>query len=187
VSDGVWRRHSEDVHASATCSASPGDSDYCDECGPCGEGEGDCDSGECQAGFECVEEGAVDRCRPMGPGSSNLQVLFNGEWRGVCCNGGRLEVSDGDCWWTESDRTLTDQAEDRELDCPEGGPHDCDCDGSGERMHGINGWGVNASLSLPEGGPIYPNYHEETCVYVKPDGELATDWTHPGCPNFRLR
>src|SRR5688500_14834406 len=54
------------VFASGECTnAQPGASNYCSssECGPCVEGEGDCDPGQCEDGLECVEEGSVDHCR----------------------------------------------------------------------------------------------------------------------------
>jgi hypothetical protein len=176
------------------CNASPGAGDYCStsQCGPCSEGEGDCDPGQCQSGLVCVEEGSVDRCRDDGGGDgySNFQVKLDGVWKGVCCNDGRAEVSDGDCWWTEGaerDRVLIDETANRELDCPEGSPTDCDCDGWGEPMHGINGWSVSASLSASNGGPIYSDEDIDTCVYVKSSGELATRWTDSSCPSFRLQ
>ncbi len=56
------------VHASDDCtSRAPGAGDYCapDQCGPCWEGEGDCDPGQCGSGLTCAEEGSVDRCRPV--------------------------------------------------------------------------------------------------------------------------
>src|SRR5438128_1928711 len=57
------------VFASGSCTAaSPGAMDYCasTKCGPCADGEGDCDPGQCQSGLTCVEEGSVDHCRPTG-------------------------------------------------------------------------------------------------------------------------
>jgi hypothetical protein len=100
------------------------------------------------------------------------------------------EVSDGDCWWTESaerDRVLIDETANRQLDCPEGSPTDCECDGWGEPMHGINGWSVSSSLDRSEGGPIYSDEEIDTCVYVNSSGELATKWTDSSCPSFRLQ
>ena len=42
---------------------SPGDLDYCLLCGPCEEGEGDCDNdSECADGLECRLVSGVDRC-----------------------------------------------------------------------------------------------------------------------------
>lgn len=39
------------------CPWQPGDEDYCLDCGPCGEGEGDCDSdSDCQPGTTCVQD-----------------------------------------------------------------------------------------------------------------------------------
>jgi hypothetical protein len=177
--------------ASATCAlAPPEDGDYCDEdlCGPCGEGEGDCDPGECQAGLECVSEGSVDHCRPLAGGPSNLQVNLGGVWIGVCCDGDTPRISGGDCQWTEDGRRLTDEAEERTLDCPEGGPTSCDCsNGSGEKLHGYDGGNLDESIDLPLGGPIYSGGDKETCVVVDEDGELRTERIDEGCPDFRLR
>lgn len=83
------------VFASGECAdAVPGASDYCStsKCGPCAEGEGDCDPGQCEEGLECVEEGAVDRCRPescnAAPGASNYCASSE---CGPCAEG------EGDC------------------------------------------------------------------------------------------
>lgn len=39
------------------CNLDPGDPDYCRLCGPCGYGDGDCDSNrECQAGLTCLDD-----------------------------------------------------------------------------------------------------------------------------------
>ena len=86
--------------------------DFCasNRCGPCSEGEGDCDPGQCDPGLNCAEEGAVDHCRiiPLGNGDSNLQVQINNIWKPICCVNGDLEISDQDCLWTELNRRLTD-------------------------------------------------------------------------------
>lgn len=120
--------------------------------------------------------------------TSNLQVLLHGVWFGVCCDDGTPRLSDDDCRWTESDRTLTDESADDELDCDEGGPDECDCDGSGERMHGWGGAHLDHSIGSLGGGPVYPDYHTDTCVVVDDDGELRTAWTDESdCPFFRLQ
>ena len=174
--------------ASGECTeAEPGARDYCasDRCGLCAEGEGDCDPGQCQAGLTCVEEGAVDHCRPEEVGSSNFQVKIDGVWQGVCCIGGVLEVSDQDCWWTEHNRVLTDETAGLKLDCPEGGPTGCECNSSGEPMHGTGG-GDLRDFWAPNGALMYPNDGMETCVEVGDDGELFTDWTGSSCPRYRF-
>ena len=173
---------------SGCASASPGDLDYCasNKCGPCADGEGDCDPGQCEAGLECVEEGAVDHCRPVASGSSNFQVDIGGVWEGVCCNGSSLEVSDLGCHWTESGRLLTDETAGLQLNCPEGGPTDCMCSGTGEHMHGAGG-GDLRTVRTSNGGPIFSNSAMETCVYVSDSGELKTEWTDSSCPDFRLK
>ncbi|MEQ1507518.1 MAG: hypothetical protein ABMB14_35135, partial [Myxococcota bacterium] len=114
-------------HCRSTAGCTPGASDFCatSECGPCADGEGDCDPGQCEAGLTCVEEGAVDHCRAAGAGASNLEVRLGGVWTGVCCDGPTLALSDRDCFWTEYDRTLTDQNAGLKLDCPEGSPTCC--------------------------------------------------------------
>ncbi|MEM6928023.1 MAG: S8 family serine peptidase, partial [Myxococcota bacterium] len=59
-----------------TCPWSPGDWNYCRDCGPCGQGEGDCEPGECASGLVCATDvgpnygwpSAVDVCeQPSGP------------------------------------------------------------------------------------------------------------------------
>ncbi|MBX2798883.1 MAG: M4 family metallopeptidase [Myxococcales bacterium] len=74
--------------AGSSCNLSPGDWDYClsSECGPCAEGEGDCDGdAECASGLICAQDvgpnygwaAAVDVCEdpsascPWSPGDWN--------------------------------------------------------------------------------------------------------------------
>lgn len=100
------------VHASEDCTeASPGASDYCStsKCGPCVDGEGDCDPGQCDVGLECVEEGAVDHCRPddscasSSPGASDYCATAQcgpcGDGEGDCdpgqCEAGLTCVEEG--------------------------------------------------------------------------------------------
>ena len=46
-----------DVSPVPTCPWSPGDYEFCRDCGPCFEGEGDCDAdSECDAGLVCVSD-----------------------------------------------------------------------------------------------------------------------------------
>lgn len=116
---------------------------------------------------------------------SNFQVEMDGVWRGLSCLSGDAGIGRGSTW-TEYDRTLTDETAGLKLMCPEGGPSSCWCDYTGERMHGINGWELDASLKAEGGGPVYPNELMETCLYIRDDGEIITDWTGPDCPNFRL-
>lgn len=177
-----------EASASGECNeAQLGAGDYCasSKCGLCAAGEGDCDPGQCQAGLTCVEEGAIDHCRPSNVGTSNLQVRIDGVWQGVCCNGSVLEVSTGDCYWTERNRVLTDETAGRRLDCPEGGPTDCVCNSTGEPMHGTGG-GDLRNLWAPNGTIMYSNDGMETCVEVDDDGELFTDWTGASCPRYRF-
>ncbi len=166
--------------------AVPDAADYCaaDLCGVCLRGEGDCEPGQCGGGLTCVDEGVVDRCRPVG--ERRLQVQLGGAWTNVCCVEGRPVASGGDCAWTEAERVLTDRTAGRELDCPERDLGACECDGTGERLHGHNGGPVTASLDDPTGGPVYGNYEMETCVTVDPTGLLVTQPTSPSCPLFQL-
>ncbi len=164
----------------------PGAMDYCssDVCGVCAEGEGDCEPGQCGGGLTCVEEGSVDRCRPVG--ERRLQVQLGGTWTNVCCVNGVPMANGGDCWWTEAERVLTDRTAGKELDCPESALDDCACDGSGEKMHGYNGGAVTQSLDANGGGPMYGDYKIETCVYVDARGVLSTQVTSASCPKFQL-
>lgn len=157
-----------------------GASDYCSssKCGPCNEGEGDCDPGQCASGLECVEEGAIDTCHAVE--SDSLEVWHEGAWWPVCCEGSRPNLSIAECAWTLDDRFLTDETNGVKLDCLEGDPTDCLCNSVGESQHGTE------ALDTSGGGPLYPNHLEETCVVVKDDGVLATDWADSSCPSFRL-
>jgi hypothetical protein len=49
------------VNDPGLCALSPGDPDYCLECGPCFAGEGNCESdSECEAGLGCVADSGAD-------------------------------------------------------------------------------------------------------------------------------
>jgi hypothetical protein len=49
------------------CTLPVGHLDYCRDCGPCAEGEGDCDNdGECQSGLTCDLVPGTDTCQPGG-------------------------------------------------------------------------------------------------------------------------
>jgi hypothetical protein len=49
------------------CTLPAGHLDYCRDCGPCGEGEGDCDTNsECQSGLTCVQVTGTDYCQSDG-------------------------------------------------------------------------------------------------------------------------
>jgi hypothetical protein len=54
--------------AIADCTIPIGHNDYCSSCGPCAEGEGDCDSdSECQSGLTCPQVSGTDTCQSGGP------------------------------------------------------------------------------------------------------------------------
>ena len=120
------------------------------------------------------------------PAGSNLVVNLLGVWEGICCEAGIPRLSELACTWTEFDRILTDETAGLQLMCPEGDPAACTCEAVGEHMHGINGWDLDASLDLPDGGPVYPDELIATCVLVGADGALVTDFTSALCPDFRL-
>jgi hypothetical protein len=70
----------------------PGDLDWCKLCGPCSEGEGDCDSDdECADGLVCLEVVGVDHCMypenifecPEGT-RINIEVLTSNEIKITC-------------------------------------------------------------------------------------------------------
>lgn len=126
--------------------------------------------------------------------NSNLQVNINGQWRGVCCRGGEVEVTNDHCRWEESVRVLktTDLqfGNYTELDCPENNqnPADCACRVPGESLHGVQADGnrnLKNSLRLANGGPIYPNSGWETCIDVV-NAEVRSRWTTNDCPHWRL-
>jgi hypothetical protein len=50
--------------SSPICHHPVGHLDYCRDCGPCAEGEGDCDDdGECLSGLTCAQVPGVDKCQ----------------------------------------------------------------------------------------------------------------------------
>ncbi len=90
----------------AACSKSVGDHDYCSDpnCGPCSEGQGDCDSNaECTGSLVCLKDAGgsyglyptVDVC---GPKPSGACTLPNGDW-GLCSDPlcGPCAAGEGDC------------------------------------------------------------------------------------------
>lgn len=135
------------------------------------------------AALEAVDEGEAERRRIR----SNFQVQVDGRWRGICCVDGIPQVTTQACTWSEYDRTLTDETAGLELDCPEGDPANCVCNWDGERLHGFNGWEVDASLYAEGGGPVYPDELTETCLVVDWDGSLESEWTGEDCPYFKLK
>lgn len=84
------------------CSLPAGHGRLCEVCGPCGAGEGDCDSdAECAPGLGCVDNvGAdfgfapgIDVCLPSGGGSCPVG-LGTGRYCTLC---GRCGAGEGDC------------------------------------------------------------------------------------------
>ncbi len=83
----------------------PGDFDFCRDCGPCYDGEGDCDNdGECIAGTTCVSNvggsygwgSSVDVCESSGGGSGCFISSFPGDWN-FCTVCGPCYDGEGDC------------------------------------------------------------------------------------------
>ncbi len=84
------------------CTLPPGDRDLCKECGPCGEGEGDCDNdGQCGEGLFCANNTGpqfgfgpnIDICMSVEPGDCPLP---NGHPH-FCRECGPCEAGQGDC------------------------------------------------------------------------------------------
>ena len=49
------------------CTLPVGHNDYCRDCGPCSEGQGDCDTNsECESGLNCVQVLGTDYCQSVG-------------------------------------------------------------------------------------------------------------------------
>lgn len=81
------------------CPVSENSSDYCALCGPCEEGEGDCDSdAECESGLICVDDysGTLDICRaPIDPDEEDCPLAEGHyDYCGLC---GTCEEGEGDC------------------------------------------------------------------------------------------
>ncbi|MFB3904967.1 MAG: hypothetical protein ACE15E_16065 [Acidobacteriota bacterium] len=84
------------------CTEPPGSYSYCEVCGPCEEGQGDCDSdSECDTGLACVNEVGpeygwawdVDVCLPRK--SEECEDLLGED--GYCEKCGPCEKGEGDC------------------------------------------------------------------------------------------
>ena len=75
------------------CPHNPGDYDYCRDCGPCEEGQGDCDSdNECENGRTCVQiAGEVDVCE-----APTVCPHPIGHWD-YCKDCGPCDAGQGDC------------------------------------------------------------------------------------------
>jgi hypothetical protein len=68
--------------------------DYCRDCGPCAEGEGDCDNGsECQSGLTCAQVPGTDTCQSVG--GCTLPVGHLDYCRDPEC--GPCAAGEGDC------------------------------------------------------------------------------------------
>ena len=88
------------VEAPGECTASPGDDDFCEVCGPCDEGEGDCDSDdECQTGLACAANVGED----YGWSAETDVCVLNSECESLegtsdyCAVCGPCEEGEGDC------------------------------------------------------------------------------------------
>ncbi len=102
---GVWSTDLPDAAgAPSPCQQTLGSGRFCTECGPCGEGQGDCDNdAECQAGLTCTNNiGAqfgfapgVDVCQASGGGNGSCPVnLGTGRF---CTECGPCGEGQGDC------------------------------------------------------------------------------------------
>ena len=94
-----------DAEAQQACPVPLGDLEYCTECGLCVEGQGDCDSGQCEPGLVCIPNvgdqfgfGAeIDICLPPGSGICSVP-LGDLEYCSLC---GPCVEGEGDCDTTE--------------------------------------------------------------------------------------
>jgi hypothetical protein len=107
---GYERGLSTWLAATDACTAKPGDWAYCSNptCGPCDQGEGDCDSDdECRDGLVCVSDAGesygwsaiTDVCElPSAPPVGTACNLNPGDW-GYCSdpNCGPCDADEGDC------------------------------------------------------------------------------------------
>ncbi|RMH23410.1 MAG: choice-of-anchor B family protein [Acidobacteria bacterium] len=151
------------------CSVAPGSGSFCSECGPCGEGEGDCDGdGECAAGLVCADDrGAdfgfgpkIDVCLPSagggggGGGGGGCNALpGSGSFCTAC---GPCGAGEGDC--------------DRDEECQQGLA--CVSDVGADF-----GFGPKIDVCLPPGGgtcPLPPG-HGRFCSECGPCDEGEGD------------
>ncbi len=95
-----------DPNAPAPCDLAPGHGSFCQRCGPCGEGQGDCDrDSDCRSGLVCANNvgaefgfGAnIDVCRSeAGLGGPTVCSLPPGHGR-FCRDCGPCGPGEGDC------------------------------------------------------------------------------------------
>ncbi len=99
-----------DVCQSSSCPWSPGDYAYCRDCGPCAEGEGDCDSdSECMSGLYCV---------------NNVGATYGWAWGVDVCQS-------SPCPWSPGDYAYC-------RDCGPCAEGEGDCDGDAECAAGLS-------------------------------------------------
>ena len=75
---------SDSAPPTTACSLSPGSADYCNECGPCDKGVGNCmDDADCASGLQCAADvgsvygfgATVDVCEPLAPSLANTYTM----------------------------------------------------------------------------------------------------------------
>ena len=89
-----------------TCELPAGHGRFCSECGPCGIGQGDCDSdGECAAGLACVDNigaqfgfgSGIDVCIASGGGGGGGSCALPAGHGRFCTECGPCGAGEGDC------------------------------------------------------------------------------------------
>ena len=130
----------------SSCPWVPGDWDYCLDCGPCNNGEGDCDSNaECAAGTECVDN-----------------VGANYGWSSS------VDVCETSCPWVPGDYDYC-------RDCGPCADGEGDCDGDAECATGLicaqdvggnYGWNADVDVCEPPAS---------TCPWVPGDWNYCRD------------
>jgi hypothetical protein len=87
----LWFTALMDILPQMVCELPVGHLDYCRDCGPCAESEGDCDnSSECESGLTCVQIPGVDTCQ------SDVCTLPVGHLD-YCRDCGPCAEDEGDC------------------------------------------------------------------------------------------
>ncbi|NVJ59385.1 MAG: hypothetical protein HWE27_03295 [Gammaproteobacteria bacterium] len=124
--------------------------------------------------------------------AKQLYVKKGGQWKPVACDGKKPVVKEGKRSWKRKTRKL--QYGNKFLNCPEKGNKTgdiCRCSSKGENFHGGDYGGkgpLKDSVDRKNGGPIFPNSGQETCLTVKNNRIQVADSrkTDRKCNDFKL-
>ena len=159
-------------------------------CG-CGNLESSCNSliHGCRRGGGTTENRSHDcKYNPGGEPRGNFRIkYYGGDWISIGCKNGKPVADNSNTQWERDVRSIHIKGTKTYLDCPEL-DKSCRCkSGGGERFHG-GSWDSNEgndlahAIEFPNGGPVYNNNANETCVGIHKQGrpgELESIWQKP--------